>query len=121
MTNGEKYLKEGVDTEEFIKELHIFWWLNEYDVCEGIRKFLSAEAKKKKPTLTEDERVILRNINKKYNYIGRHEDSIFIDAGKLYVSIRAGAHGWSSLPCDHLFQFIKNGEEYSIEELLKGE
>ncbi len=76
MTNAEKYLKDGVDVEEFVKELHCFWWLNEYDICEGIRKFLSTEAKKKKPTLTEDERVILEFI-KNFDYIGRDKKGLY--------------------------------------------
>lgn len=118
MTNAEKYLKDGVDIEEFIKDLHCFWWLNEYDICEGIRKFLSTEAKKKKPTLTEDERVILQSISKEYTDIG-------YDAGGMYlielIDTIHSAKIHIDIFNDHLFQFIKEGEEYSIAELLKGE
>lgn len=79
MTNAEKYLKEGVNEEEFVNELHYFWWANEYDVCDGIRKFLHGQAKKKKPTLTEDERVILRNLQN-VRYIGRTEGTGYLYA-----------------------------------------
>ena len=77
-----------------------------------------------KPTLTEDEKVILRNLPKEYKWIARDNSSKsiivcvnkptkidgFIDGfGKMY-----------NLPFYSLFQFIKwEDEPYSIEELLK--
>ena len=114
MTNAEKYLKDGVDVEEFVNDLHYIWWANEYDVCEGIRKFLSAESKKKKPTLTEDERVILKNINRNFTHIYRLNNRLQVaDGEENYNNTMLDITAFG-----HLFQFIKNGEEYPIEELL---
>ena len=110
MTNAEKYLKDGVSEEEFVNDLHYFWWTNEYDVRDSIRKFLHAQAKKSEPTLTEDERVILRNLRYEkgayeYTKIGRTDldsegncDLILIDSDD--ESVWWGEYG-------HLFQFIK--------------
>lgn len=61
MTNGEKYLKDGVDVEELIQELlqvQFFYIATDVDKAR-LETFFKAEAK---PTLTEDEKVILRNI-----------------------------------------------------------
>ena len=81
---------------------------------------------KEKPKLTEDEKVILRNIDKDYKYIARDKCGticVFID--KPHKS----GLGWGGnffevlVLFSHLFQFIKweDEEPYSIEELLKGE
>jgi hypothetical protein len=103
LTNSEKYLKDGVDEDEFVKELHYFWGANEYDVCEGIRKFLHTQAKKPKPTLTEDEKVILRNINA--DFIDTISRNSF---GELILHY-AGTDNEVELHYlkDGLFQFIK--------------
>ena len=66
-----------------------------------------------KPTLTEDEKVILRNINKEITTIRRtaYGDldvfNEYDDHSILYIHVY-----------NHLFQFIKNGEEYYIKDLL---
>lgn len=76
--------------------------------------------------LTADERVILRNLDKKYKWIARDEN------GELYIYIgepfkdydlwRNGVDSCYFLLFNHLFQFIKweDKEPYNIEELLKG-
>lgn len=94
MTNAEKYLKDEAK-EEFIKRIN-----EELDYAGGqfnIEKFLNEPCK---PTLTEDERAILRNIDKKYTHIGRR-------AGiELYIKSKDGfKHCWCFY--NHLFQFIK--------------
>ena len=81
--------------------------------------------RKEKPKLTEDEKVILRNVPYDYKWIARDID------GCLYVyesKPKKGITMWESdglpmIPFVHLFQFIKweDVEPYSIEELLKGE
>lgn len=105
MTNAEKYLKDGVK-EQLIKELSIYG--GELD------EFFEEQVK---PKLTEDERVILRNIkNDDYGkYIGRGGSLSF----KLYLrgNDESRAYAIGTL-YNHLFQFIKNGEEYEIKELL---
>ena len=77
-----------------------------------------------KPTLTEDEKVILRNLNKRYKYINREEygglrvsetKPIYSKSMKEYYY-----NGFDTFIYDNLFQFIKwEDEPYSIEELLK--
>ena len=83
--------------------------------------------RKEKPQLTEDEKVILRNIYKKYKWVARDEDRTL---SFHYVKPHKEAYFWSSLEANYvddlfpnLFQFIKweDEEPYSIEELLKGE
>lgn len=88
-----------------------------------------------KPTLTEDEKVILKNVPKEYKYVMR--DS-YRKGGNLVLSkgfpernwVIIGGDGYwlddrKQFPCtmlglfNHLFQFIKwEDEPYSIEELL---
>lgn len=81
----------------------------------------------KKPRLTKDERVVLRNIPEKYKYIARdNSGELYIYKGKPYKE----REEWYSLfrfnelnLFQDLFQFIKweDEEPYNIEELLKGE
>jgi len=75
-----------------------------------------------KSPLTDDEKAILRNLDKQWKYIGRNEDNSlsiakkdFIKSNYYWVSDRT-----ADFPFDHLFQFIKweDEEPYSIEELL---
>ena len=89
-----------------------------------------------KPTLTEDEKVILGNVPQEYKYVMR--DS-YRKGGNLVLSKRFPERNWvliggdgywldngKQFPCtmlalfNHLFQFIKwEDEPYPIEELLK--
>lgn len=77
--------------------------------------------------LTEDEKVILRNIDKKYKWIARDEDGrLFIYAIEPLKSINKWIGGtwrhWTHFVAfSHLFTFIKweDEEPYLIEDLLK--
>ena len=69
MTNAEKYLKDGIDLGELASELTEFINESENLLEDDIVYFFRGRTK---PTLTEDERVILRNI-REYNKIGRDE------------------------------------------------
>ena len=83
------------------------------------------EEPKPKPKLAEDEKAILRNVLKHYEWIARDID------GHLYIYASKPKKGltiWldTGLPMvsfDHLFRFIQweDDEPYLIEELLKGE
>ena len=81
--------------------------------------------RKEKPQLTEDEKVILRNLPKKYTWIARDIDGyLYVYASKPKKGITMWVDtGLPMITFDHLFQFIKweDDEPYSIEELLKGE
>lgn len=120
MTNAEKYLKDEVSIRKFREELaqFIFDELGFYDgteetINEVIGDFLYTI---EKPQLTEDERVILRNIHiGVFDKIGRAKN------GNLFLTYEDDRDTEDFWWCDHLFQFIKEGEEYEIEELLKNE
>ena len=83
---------------------------------------------KEKPKLTEDEKVILRNIDKEYKWIARDDDGLLCVYKEKptkddYDGWNDSAFSFASLwAFDNLFQFIKweDDEPYSIEELLKG-
>lgn len=117
MTNAEKYLKDGVDYIELARQLSDFIY-NKSPVkkCvfpDEIVKFFEEPVKL---VLTEDERVILRSIDvHTFEEIRRNQCGFL----ELYDEC---LNEW--IYCqfkDSLFQFIKNGEEYEIAELLKGE
>lgn len=93
MTNAEKYLT--VSTKEFKNAI-----INTQGDIGGLyslEKWLDTEVK---PTLTEDERVILRNIQQEWKTIFR---------GNLgTLELHNGKGGWTAFyPMSHLFQFIK--------------
>ena len=77
--------------------------------------------------LTNDEKIILRNIDKDFDYIVREKDDrLYLCCGKPIKEndewcITHGCCALISFPFDHLFQFIKweDNEPYSIEELIK--
>ena len=114
MTNAEKYLKDGVSVNELCYELSSY--------CSSI-KFNGFTARKLegffnrpvKLRLTEDERVILRNLQPEITLIGR------TGANELFIAIDSTDEFVDFYCYDHLFQFIKENEEYEIKELLKGE
>lgn len=116
MTNAEKYLKDGISIEELIFDIINFekcWNRKDFDKeVKRIKKFFFTSSK---PVLTEDEKVILRNIQD-FNYIERNERggielNLRTDDGDLEDTDRI-------VIFDHLFNCIKDGEEYSIKELL---
>ena len=85
---------------------------------------------KGKSLLTEDERVILRNLDKKWKWIARDEDRDDLHVYSLepvktvYEWNVEGVMNFENFYIfNHLFQFIKweDDEPYNIEELLKGE
>ena len=101
MTNKEKYLKEGVSAEKFANELATYLQKQDktigfqyYNICQFLMKPIT-------PTLTEDEKVILRNIGKNFNIIGREEN----------VGLKLKKEEHSTYYCmdmfSDLFQFIK--------------
>lgn len=106
MTNGEKYLKEGVKIDDFINDIFTRKYVEEFDrqVYISIFRmeyFLREEAK---PTLTEDERVILRNIQKglfREGFISRTAGN------ELFVFIKETGETIELYIFNHLFQFIK--------------
>ena len=94
---------------------------NSLEKCENVSSM------SKNGLLTEDERVILRNLDKKWKWIARDKDEslgIFNkEPFKDYDLWRNGRESYDFSSFKHLFQFIKwtDKEPYNIEELLKGE
>ena len=100
----------------------------EFDIMKVYKDYTLTELlweRKETPKLTEDEKVILRNVPKEYKWIARDSSGmvyIFIEKPEKRQAILYG-FGQPMIPFYHLFQFIKWEDEelYSIEELLKGE
>lgn len=112
MTNKDKFLRDGVSVEEFAEFLKSKQPNNKYDMTfHDIAWWLNAKAT---PTLTEDEKVILRNI------VANHK-TIFRDRGGDLWTRDTDDEDWTFYQFNHLFQFIQNEEEYEIEELLNGD
>lgn len=107
MTNADKFLKDGVSVEEFVNKFHNFCAKQSNNNASSIRleQFLS---KKAQPTLTEDERVILRNIDTNtFQEIARDVNGILIvqgqnDKGQTLEFIKTSLNLFNNL-----FQFIK--------------
>ena len=146
--NGDKYLVAYGHTDKVLVNLNDGIWISapikscykedltnvdyfDIDIMKVYKDYTCTELlwerkDEPKPKLTEDEKVILRNLPKKYKWIARdYVGSMWIFENKPIKNI----FGWvystaSGLPFPNLFQFIKyedKGEPYSIEELLKGE
>ena len=101
----------------------------EFDIMKVYKDYtckeLLWERKEKKLVISEDEKVILRNVPKHYEWIARDLSGmvyIFIERPEKGQDIWYGC-GQPMIPFYHLFQFIKweDEEPYSIEELLEGE
>lgn len=81
--------------------------------------------KREEPTITEDEKAILRNLPGKYEWIARDESGvlyIYQDKPEKRVDVWASvlAHRYLDL-FNHLFQMVKweDDEPWKIEDLLK--
>lgn len=102
MTNAEKYLKDGVDIGQLAREITELSWSNDDCLEDNITLYFRQQAK---PTLTEDERVILRNIDKHFTLIKREKETgnIFVQSDSV-----VSESDWDFIvPFNHLFQFIK--------------
>lgn len=99
MTNADKYLKDGVDADKFVGEFNDFVSkFPEESFYIRLAQFLKYPAK---PTLSEDEKVILRHRPLETEYIGK-------DSLGLYVSQwdnRTG--GYCYWEFSNAFDFIK--------------
>lgn len=121
MTNADKYLKDGVSVEEFFK----FWnnfidYIHENCIDFNIDNFKTFLCKQVKPTLTEDEKVILRQLNKWFIVIGKTEYGCIMVQDKCQGNEKHFGVTFDLLFAE-LFEWIQNGEEYSIKELLGDE
>ena len=136
---GTKYLYHCKNSNQFLNlDYNGFLWicdfdknlkstdgLNEFDIMKVYKDYTCKEVlweRKEKPKLTEDEKTILRNLPKKYKWIARDKsDWMFLYREKpIKLKISWSGCMYTTLPFQHLFQFIKweDEEPYSIEELL---
>ena len=101
-----------------------------YDIMKVYKDYTCKELiwkRKEKPQLTEDEKIILRNIPKQYEWIARDAGDSLCVYTKRPIKLMSvwSTDGWMSPMAlfHNLFQFIKweDEEPYSIEDLLKGE
>lgn len=104
MTNAEKYLKP---------DMKIAMW-KDYNFtgqkCKSIWQWLDQEAK---PQLTEDEKVILSNIDKRYKQIRK------ID-GELQICTGSPSYNYHLfIEFDHLFQFIKERRRIRDKRIIR--
>ena len=118
--NLDNYREDLTDIEGFM-EFDIMKVYKDY-TC---KELLWERKEKPKPLLTEDEKTILRNVPKHYEWIARDLSGlvyIFIERPEKGQAIWYGC-GQPMIPFYHLFNFIKweDDESYSIEDLLKGE
>lgn len=116
---------------DFCQEMYLInldngehWW-----VAEMLEPIVMHDRPKEKSLLTEDERAILRNLDKEWKWIARDED------GNLHIFSKKPekeVDEWDVFGImnyaifymfNDIFQFIKweDDEPYNIEELLKGE
>ena len=110
MTNTDKYLKDGISGNDIF---NLSQALGEYLTikCRAENVFVSdintffVLKLETTPTLTEDERVILRNIDKEYEYIRRNCNNVLQVTDHKMPTTR---NIWyKDLPYNSLFQFIK--------------
>ena len=101
MTNAEVYIGDEDLIDQFIDEFNEFackqdWDLEYHDLKHRLEEFFKQE---RTPTLTEDERVILRNIDSHYYTKIFRNECLFLH----------GEHTSDLVftQYDHLFQFIK--------------
>ena len=112
MTNADKYLKDGVDVIDFTCKFANYLHNHQGELLshnkkaprEQLYEFL---ASKVKPTLSEEEKVILRNLPKKYEFIGRNNHSI-LQLSKI-SKIKEDCYCDEEIDelFNHLFQFIQ--------------
>ena len=89
MTNIKKYLKEDVDVEELKKDFFDYlvsdgvYGCNSKNIVQKWEDFLNMPAT---PKLTEDERVILRNMEKG-STIGRRNNKLYVYSLELFPNL----------------------------------
>ena len=119
---------ECVNLDNYREDLTDIEGLIEFDIMKVYKDYTCKELlweRKDEPKLTEDEKVILRNLPKEYKWIARDGFGfICIFENKPDKAIFGCFYSAATiLPFPNLFKFIKYEDEepYSIENLLKGE
>ena len=139
---GIKYLYHCKNSEQFLNlDYNGFLWirdfdknlkssdgLNAFDIMKVYKDYTCKELlweRKETPKLTDDEKVIFRNLSEEYKWIVRDKNGlIYLFTNKPFKDLnRWMGYGPLMCPFKHLFKFIKweDEEPYLIEELLEGE
>ena len=128
--NSDKFLNLDYDgflwIRKFDENLKDIDDLNEFDIMKVYKDYTLTELlweRKEIPQLTEDEKVILRNVPKHYEWIARDIDGclyVYASKPKKGITMWEDSGGLPMIPFYHLFQFIQweDEEPYLIEELL---
>ena len=127
--NSDKFLNLDYDAflwiRNFDENLKCINDLNELDIMKVYKDYTCKELlweRNEKPKPTEDEKIILKNIPKKYKYIARDKNGLIFLHSKKPSKYDYSWIGYNDIafPYYHLFQFIKweDDEPYLIEELL---
>ena len=108
MTNADKYLKDNVSVEELAAKIKEYYFKEETTASyeRAIIEFFNEKATS---TLTEDERVILRNLPKQIKKIRRDSYKVKLpdmNYGMLEM-VEEDNKYWTAPVLSHLFQFIK--------------
>ena len=106
MTNKDKFLIDGVSAEEFSQKLGNY--IKNREKNEPILLINDFLNMKVQPTLTEDERVILRNIDpRECNVIGRDKNTEELYLAYLKTTEKEDREYMFDVIFPNLFQFIK--------------
>ena len=110
----------------FDENLNIIDCDNGLDIMKVYKDYTCKELlwERKDPKITEDEKVILRNVPQYYKWIARDGNGVMcLYPDKPHKSKTIWDSYGVLFPFHHLFKFIKweDEETYLIEELLKGE
>lgn len=118
--NPSKYYKNDLSIDDSNRESDIVKVYKDYTLKELLWE------RKEPIKLTEDEKVILRNLNKRFKYIVKDNDN---DLYLYQEEPRKANYGrWindndyeSFIAYNHLFKFMTSDKPYLIEDLLKEE
>lgn len=102
MTNGDKYLKDGVDSYKLYEEFDNFCLREMVRHDKGSFKAFMGQSVK--PTLTEDEKVILRSMPFLDKVIRDQSDDIWF---YYQEAQKYGERGARVTMFNHLFKFIR--------------
>ena len=124
---GDKLRIEDIDfiVKKFINDDELY--LDNKGYCSSLMRLIDEDYEiiKQTPTLTEDEKVILRNLHEEYKWICRlYDDTLYITDAKPQSSQSqwgfANCQYAKSIPFENIFKFItwEDEEPYNIKELL---
>lgn len=131
--NKEAITEEVADVLIMLEQVQMMYDISDIRLLEianeklarQLRRIVDEEDwKHEEPTITEDEKVILRNIDEKYKYVARDDDRrlfVFSEKPEKKEFVWGSNNRAVSISAfDHLFQMVKweDDEPWRIEDLL---